>query len=212
MFISVARAALDGVTPVQVAAYPTAMSVQAYFEQWVAFYQDYYQFPADLPVTFEYGFDSYKVTYCTLDAQLPGQARALPTLATGMVSVPRRSGPLSTVVYLHGTSVSLYDAVSNPNIAGAYNENGESFDGPPANAIFAGAGFITIAPDYLRQGDSTLSRHRYFHAQAVVFRGRDRKPTPSTARPIAREWRGSLATRCAGARLPQPFRRGDRVR
>ena len=147
----------------RVASRPTAASVRTYFDEWVAFYQDFYQFPP-LSVPFNTGFDSYKVTYCTVDAVLPGQSNARPTIATGMVSVPRKSGPLSTVVYLHGTSVSFYDAVSNPNIFGTFSENGESFDGPPSNAIFAGNGFIYIAPDYLGLGDSTVPRHRYFHA------------------------------------------------
>jgi acetyl esterase/lipase len=81
-----------------------------------------------------------------------------------MVSVPRKPGPLSTVVYLHGTSVSFYDAVSNPRTFGEFNENGESFDGPPSNSVFAGAGFIYVGPDYLGLGDSTVPRHRYFDA------------------------------------------------
>ena len=130
--------------------------MRAYFDEWIAFYQDFYEFPPDIPVRFSYGFDSYKVTYCTLDAVLPGQSRARPTSATGMVSVPRKAGRLSTVTYLHGTSVSFYDAVSNPNIFGEFSENGESFDGPPSNSIFAGAGFVYIAPDYLGLGDSTV--------------------------------------------------------
>jgi len=138
--------------------------VRAYFDEWLAFYQDFYQFPPDLPVAFDYGFDSYKVTYCTVDTLLPGQAAARPTTATGMVSVPRKPEPLPTVVYLHGTSVSFYDAVSNPNIFGEFEERGESFDGPPSSSVFAGAGFIYIAPDYLGLGDSTVPRHRYFHA------------------------------------------------
>jgi pimeloyl-ACP methyl ester carboxylesterase len=87
-----------------------------------------------------------------------------PTVATGNVSVPRKAGPLATVAYLHGTSVSFYDAPSNPNISGEFNENGESFDGPPSSVIFAGAGFIYVAADYLGLGDSTVPRHRYFHA------------------------------------------------
>ena len=99
-----------------------------------------------------------------MDAVLPGETNARPTVATGMVSVPRKAGPLSTVAYLHGTSVSFYDAVSNPNIFGAFNENGESFDGPPSNSIVAGAGFIYVGPDYLGLGDSPIPRHRYFHA------------------------------------------------
>ena len=147
----------------QVASYPTADSVQEYFDEWVAFYQDYYLFP-DIPVSFEYGFDSYKVSYCTVDAALPGQSTGEPTIATGMISVPRKAGPLSTVAYLHGTSVSFYDAPSNPNIFGELSEAGESFDGPPSNAVFAGSGFVYVAPDYLGLGDSSVPRHRYFHA------------------------------------------------
>jgi hypothetical protein len=148
----------------KVASYPTKASVRAYFDEWIAFYQDFYGFPSDIPVRFGYGFDSYKVSYCTVDALLPGQFRPRRTIATGMLSVPRKAGRLSTVAYLHGTSVSFYDAPSNPNIFGEFSENGESFDGPPSNSVFAGAGFVYVAPDYLGLGDSTVPRHRYFHA------------------------------------------------
>jgi hypothetical protein len=148
----------------RVASHPTAADARAYFDSWVDFYRDFYQFPADLPAGIEHGFDSYKVTYCTVDVAPPGARRPVPTAATGNVSVPRKAGPLSTVAYLHGTSVSFYDAPSNPNVFGEFSENGESFDGPPSSAVFAGAGFIYIAPDYLGLGDSTVPRHRYFHA------------------------------------------------
>jgi hypothetical protein len=148
----------------RVASYPTIASVRTYFDEWIDFYQDFYQFPANLPETFEYGFDSYKVTYCTTDALLPGQSDPQPTVATGMVSVPRKSGPLATVAYVRGTAVSFYDTPSNPNIFGALEPRGESFEGPPSSAVFAGAGFIYVAPDDLGFGDSTVPRHRYFHA------------------------------------------------
>jgi pimeloyl-ACP methyl ester carboxylesterase len=148
----------------QVGSYPTADDARAHFEEWIAFYQDFFNFPANLPVTFESGFDSYKVTYCTDDAVLPGQSFARVTTVTGMVSVPRKRGPLPTVAYVHGTSTSFYDAPSNPNTFGAFNPRGESFEGPPSTAIFAGNGFIYVAPDYLGLGDSTVPRHRYFHA------------------------------------------------
>jgi hypothetical protein len=81
-----------------------------------------------------------------------------------MVSVPRKSGPLPTVAYTHGTSISFYDVPSNPNTFGDLNPRGESFEGPPSTSVFAGNGFIYIAPDYLGLGDSTVPRHRYFHA------------------------------------------------
>jgi fermentation-respiration switch protein FrsA (DUF1100 family) len=148
----------------RVASHPTAADARAYFDSWIEFYRDFYGFPQHLPVDIDDGFDTYKVTYCTVDAVLPRRSIARPTIATGNLSVPRRSGRLSTVVYLHGTAVSFYDAPSNPNVFGEFNENGESFDGPPSSAIFAGGGFIYIAPDYLGLGDSTAPRHRYFHA------------------------------------------------
>jgi len=148
----------------RVASHPTPASTRAYFDEWIAFYQDLYRFPPDIPVRFKYGFDSYKVTYCTVDAVLPGQSTARPTIVTGMVSVPRASGRLSTVAYVRGTAASYYDAPSNPNTFGELEPRGESFEGPPASAVFAGAGFIHIAPDYLGFGDSSVPRHRYFHA------------------------------------------------
>jgi hypothetical protein len=105
----------------RVASYPTPHDARAHFDAWIAFYQDFFNFPADLPVTFRYGFDSYKVTYCTNDAVLPGQTFAETTTATGMVSVPRTHGPLPTVAYVHGTSTSFYDAPSNPNTFGDFS-------------------------------------------------------------------------------------------
>ena len=98
------------------------------------------------------------------DVVLPGESFGRTTAVTGMVSVPRKSGRLPTVAYVHGTSTSFYDAPSNPNTAGDFSPRGESFEGPPSSAVFAGNGFIHIAPDYLGLGDSTVPRHRYFHA------------------------------------------------
>ncbi len=50
--------------------------------------------------------------------RLAGQRRAAPTVATGNVSVPRRTGPVSTVAYMHGTAASYYDAPSKPRRRG----------------------------------------------------------------------------------------------
>jgi pimeloyl-ACP methyl ester carboxylesterase len=141
----------------RVASHPTPNDARAYFKSWIDFYRQFYHFPSDLVVDIEYGFDTYKVTYCTIDVAPPGKRRPPPTIATGNVSVPRKAGPLSTVTFLHGTPVAAVDGPSNPNIF-------ESFAGPPSSAIFAGGGFLYVAPDYLGVGDSTVPRHRYFHA------------------------------------------------
>ena len=146
---------------------------RAYFDSWIAFYQDLYHFPNELGVDIDFGFDTYKVTYCTIDARLASQRRAAPTVATGNVSVPRRSGPMSVVAYVHGTSASYYDTPSNPNVAGELEPRGESFEGPPGSAVFAGAGFVFVAPDYPGFGDSTVPRHRYFSARAEATSAAD---------------------------------------
>ena len=120
------------------------------------------------------------MTYCTTDAVLPGQVEPRPTVATGMVSVPRKSGPLATVAYQRGTAVSFYDTPSNPNIFGAFEARGESFEGPPASSVFAGNGFIYVAPDLLGFGDSTVPRHRYFHAATEASAAVDMLAASST--------------------------------
>ena len=38
----------------QVGSYPTPDDARARFDEWIAFYRDFFQFPADLPETFEY--------------------------------------------------------------------------------------------------------------------------------------------------------------
>ena len=70
-----------------------------------------------------------------MDMAAPGRARPAPTIATGNVSVPRKAGPLATVAYQHGTSVSFYDAPSIPNVFGELEERGESFDGPLSSTL-----------------------------------------------------------------------------
>ena len=158
------RGRLLGFEPI--ASYPTPADARAYFESWVDFYRDFYGFAEDLTADVAYGFDAYKVTYCSIDAVLPGQDRAEPTVLTGNVSVPRKAGPLPTVAYVRGTGASYYDAPSNPNIAGDLEPRGESFEGPASSPIFAGNGFIYVAPDLTGFGDSTVPRHRYFHADS----------------------------------------------
>jgi hypothetical protein len=89
---------------------------RAYFDSWIEFYQDFSQFPPNLPVDIDYGFDSYKVTYCTVDVA------PVPTVATGNVSVPRKAGPLSTVALLHGTSVGSRPCRARCGISGRWTD------------------------------------------------------------------------------------------
>jgi hypothetical protein len=92
-----------------------------------------------------FGADAYRLTYATVGVD------GAPTTATGLVLLPR-SGQrrLRTVSYAHGTMAARADAPSRSldSLAGA------------SALLFAGAGYATVAPDYLGLGDGP-GRHPY---------------------------------------------------
>ena len=149
-----------------IASYPTPADARAYFESWVDFYRDFYGFAEDLTADVAYGFDAYKVTYCSIDAVLPGQDRAEPT-----VSHRQRVRATQGWTVAHGCErarhrrVVLRRTVESQH-RGDLEPRGESFEGPASSPIFAGNGFIYVAPDLTGFGDSTVPRHRYFHADS----------------------------------------------
>ncbi|WKK26320.1 hypothetical protein QZH56_12395 [Streptomyces olivoreticuli] len=88
-----------------------------------------------------YGVDHYRVLYRTIDPQ------GRPTTASGLVSLPgndRRE--LRVVVYEHGTFAARGDAPSgDPRVPTGPSVQADS-------VLFAGAGYATVAPDYLGLG------------------------------------------------------------
>ncbi|WP_035846179.1 alpha/beta hydrolase family protein [Kitasatospora azatica] len=82
-----------------------------------------------------FGVDNYRVLYRTVDPQ------GRPTTASGLVSLPERDQrALSTVVYEHGTTAARSQA---PSASGTDQADA---------VLFAGAGYATVAPDYLGLG------------------------------------------------------------
>ena len=131
------------------------------FEEWMPL-QDFYQFPPDIPSLSTtarqlQGKVLHRLTRRCRVSQLRNQK-----IARAWFSRASR-GRSYCCIYCTARRLVLRCSVES-NIFGQFNESGESFDGPPSNSIFAGAGFIYIAPDYLGLGDSTVPRHRYFHA------------------------------------------------
>jgi hypothetical protein len=95
-----------------------------------------------------HGVDAFRLRYATVGV---GGA---PTSASGLLVLPRvRARRLRTVSYAHGTMVVRADAPSRSldSLAGA------------SALLFAGAGFATVAPDYLGLGDGP-GRHPLVHA------------------------------------------------
>jgi acetyl esterase/lipase len=86
----------------------------------------------------KYPVDAYRVEYRTI-----GPTGAL-TTASSLVAVPRTSAhDVSLVAWLHGTTVYKGDA-------GSVNDESED---RAAAVLFAAAGYVTTAPDYLGLGE-----------------------------------------------------------
>jgi hypothetical protein len=103
--------------------------------------------PALPTAPIRFGADAYRLTYGTVGVD------GSPTTATGLVLLPR-SGQrrLRAVSYAHGTMAARADAPSRSldSLAGA------------SALLFAGAGYATVAPDYLGLGYGP-GRHPYMH-------------------------------------------------
>ena len=95
-----------------------------------------------------YAVKAYRIEYGTVDVH--GQ----PTRASALVALPvQRHGRATTVAWEHGTRVGRADVGSM---------SGDNLD-RPASFLFATAGFVTVAPDYLGLGTGP-GAHPYAHA------------------------------------------------
>ncbi|HEY6892096.1 MAG TPA: hypothetical protein VI300_30110 [Solirubrobacter sp.] len=95
-----------------------------------------------------HGVDAFRLRYATVGVD------GAPATASGLLVLPRvRARRLPTVSYTHGTLAARADAPSRTldSLAGA------------SVLLFAGAGFATVAPDYLGLGDGP-GRHPLVHA------------------------------------------------
>ncbi len=101
-------------------------------------------------VTGQYGCDYYRITYNTTDID------GSPTIASGAVAVPVANDNCDVfpmAIYCHGTVLRKLDVPSE--------ENSES----QIPKVFAGQGYIAVAPDYLGLGINP-GLHPYVHAES----------------------------------------------
>lgn len=100
-----------------------------------------------IPVSYDVEF--YKITYNTVDAN--GNS----TIASGGISIPidAECEDLPLVAYCHGTVLRQNDVPSTENLEGLITK------------VFAGTGYIAVAPDYIGLGDNA-GFHPYVHAES----------------------------------------------
>lgn len=129
-------------------AFVAAERVKRYTALWFRIALRFADVPGEFPV--HTGARLYRVSYWTRDHR--GEA----ALATGLVAVPGDRRLRGIVGYLHGTTTERSYVPSTPNV-----------EGKLAAAVFAGAGYLVVAPDYLGLGGST-ALHPYLHAASAV--------------------------------------------
>ncbi len=100
--------------------------------------------------------DVYDLKYGTVGA------RAEAVTASGALMIPTGTdpacqGPRSILLYAHGTTTNR--AASMANLGDPDNNEGILMA-----AVFAGNGYIVVAPDYAGYGDTTLPYHAYLNA------------------------------------------------
>jgi len=126
-------------------------SLKKHYDDWVDLYASlgYVEDTVDPEVI--NGADTFVVDYCTVDFD------GTPIVGSGLMGIPSGFNRVPTVMYSHGTSATRTDTPSDQDIF-------ETFDGPTALAVWAGHGYIYLAPDLTGFWDSTAPRHRYFNA------------------------------------------------
>lgn len=102
------------------------------------------------------GLDMYRLSYWTSGED------GTPTIATGLLSVPRAERFKAVLSWQHGTAVTRALVPSTPT----------PDEGVLASIAFAGHGYVLVAADYVGLGGSELP-HPYYHAQTAASNIRD---------------------------------------
>jgi len=97
------------------------------------------------------GIELYKVSYFTKDEENK------PVLVSGLLAIPRNKKIKGIVSYQHGTNHDRNNAPSKPS----------QDEGLAIAAVFAGGGYICLAPDYIGFGVSN-EIHTYLHVETTV--------------------------------------------
>lgn len=123
----------------------------SYWPRWVLWTLFWWQ---DLDDRFplESGISLHRITYWSESTSGSLQP------ASGLVALPGGSAPWKgTVSWQHGTATLRTDAPSAPSL----------YNGVLAAAIFAGAGYVLVAPDYPGFGAS-VEPHAYYHSPSIL--------------------------------------------
>jgi predicted esterase len=121
-------------------------------------------------IAVEHGVRAASLGYATHDVA------GRPCRASGLIAAPLNvGGERDVVVWLHGTSTNRNDVPSHP----------ADLTSKLLAALFASAGFVFVAPDYLGLGIEGEGRHPYLHARSEASAARDMLFATHSAAPDA---------------------------
>lgn len=103
------------------------------------------------PVRVTTGMRMYRLHYWTTSPE------GSPTVASGLVALPKKGALRGVVSYQHGTTSNRHVSPSKPTL----------HEGVLGSALFAGAGYVFAAPDYIGLGVSR-EPHPYLHAASTA--------------------------------------------
>ena len=127
------------------------------------------------PVPVSHGTDLYRVTYWS-------QTNGKPVLVSGLMALPGR-GPLrGTVLWMHGTTVDRKSSVSNPNF-----EQGILLSG-----VFAGGGYLYLAPDLLGLGVSKAPQAYFYNSSTIEVTLDFLRAAQAVSQDLRRPWNADL--------------------
>ena len=147
-----ARLAKHTVTPPSASDAPGTLASVTHLKGYSAPTLRFLLWWADLPerVCVTHGVDLYRIEYWTTNYDQK------PVLASGLFSVPRKAEAKGVVSYQHGTNSTRALTPSKPTLEGVLG-----------SAVFAGGGYLFVAPDYIGLGTSK-ELHPYFNTASTV--------------------------------------------
>ena len=102
------------------------------------------------PVPVANGIDLYRVNYWS-------ETNGKPVLVSGLMSVPDNAASRGTVLWLHGTNTDRRRSISTPSLQ----------EGVAASGVFAGGGYLMLAPDLVGLGVSKGPQAYLYDASTV---------------------------------------------
>ena len=132
----------------------------------------YAKLPAPVPVST--GVDLWRISYWSTTA---GQ----PVLVSGLMATPQHGQPRATALWMHGTNTDRTDSISKPSV-----------EAVTASAIFAGGGYLTLAPDLLGLGVSHATQAYFYNPSTIAVTLDFLTAARRVAADLGKTWRPEL--------------------